>query len=526
MIQKLKFPLISGIVLYLAWPTLPFTFLLFVAFLPLFILEEKIERKKHGGFHFFLYVLVAKLIWNTGTTWWIANITLGGAFGAIVANSLLMCLPWIVYRRIKPIIGIKVALLTFMGAWLTFENIHLNWSLSWPWLTLGNAFAYYHQWVQWYEYTGVLGGSLWVLSVNIYLFLIIQRGTMGRKKLIWVVGLLLLPMVVSYTLYYKVDDNENIEKLNVVALQPNVDPVKEKFNTGNNFITPLQQVKNLIAQSHGVIDQETNYLLWPETAVVGKQFEQELDKSNEIRLLYTFLEKYPKLVLITGLDSWNTCKDQDKPSHTAYYNSNVGYYEFYNTALIMKHGVNPVIYHKSKFVPGAEGMPFPSLVSKLDLLGVGASGMTPQDERTVYHDGKNNVAPVICYESVYGEFISEFIKNGADYLFIITNDGWWGNTEGHRQHLLYAKLRAIESRVPIVRSANTGISAHINARGDVLQKTKWWEKNAVKASVPIVQKHKLSFYNTYGDYIGRLSYFLLIFTILSAVVKWKTKKIP
>ena len=526
MIQKLKFPLISGVILYLAWPTLPFSFLLFFAFLPLFILEEKIERKKYGGFHFFLYILIAKLIWNTGTTWWICNITLGGGIGAIIPNSLLMCLPWIVYRRIKPVVGIKVALLTFMGAWLTFENIHLNWALSWPWLTLGNAFAYYHQWVQWYEYTGALGGSLWVLSVNIYLFLIIQRGSMGRKKLIWLVSLLLLPLLISYTLYYGIDENESEDKVEVVALQPNVDPVKEKFNTGDHFISPLQQVKNLISQSHGVIDQETDFLLWPETAVQGKQFERKLEQSNEIMLLQTFLKKYPKLVLITGLDSWNTCENQDEPSRTANYNSSVGYYEYYNTALIMKHGKSPVVYHKSKLVPGAESMPFPSLVSALDLLGIGASSMTPQDEPLVYDNGKDKVAPVICYESIFGEFISGFVEHGADYLFIITNDGWWGDTEGHRHHLLYAKLRAIESRISIVRSANTGISAYINTRGDIVQKTKWWEKNAVKASVPRVQKHHVSFYNRYGDYIGRLSYFLLIFTVLSAVVKWRTKKMP
>ena len=526
MIQKLKFPIISGVILYLAWPTLPFSFLLFFAFLPLFILEEKIERKKYGGFHFFLYILIAKLIWNTGTTWWMCNITIIGGGGAIIANSLLMCLPWIVYRKIKPVVGIKVALLTFMGAWLTFESIHLNWALSWPWLTLGNAFAYYHQWVQWYEYTGVLGGSLWVLSVNIYLFLIIQRGSMGRKKLVWLVNLLVLPLLISYTLYYNIDESTSGEKLNVVALQPNVDPVKEKFNTGDRFISPLQQVKNLIAQSHGVINQETDFLLWPETAVQGSHFERSLKKDKEIKLLQTFLEKYPKLVLVTGLNSWNTCENQEKPSKTASYNATTGYYEYYNTALIIKNKEAPVLYHKSKLVPGAESMPFPPLVAALDLLGIGASNMTPQDKPTVYSDGKNKIAPVICYESIFGEFVSGFVEYGADYLFIITNDGWWGDTEGHRHHLLYAKLRAIESRISIVRSANTGISAYINPRGDIVQQTKWWEKNAVKASVPRTQEHHVSFYNRYGDYIGRLSYFLLIFTVLSAVVKWRTKKMP
>jgi len=516
----------SGVMLWLSWPTLPFAFLLFIALLSLFLLEEKVERKKYGGFQFFVYVFIAKLIWNIGTTWWVSKATIAGGIAAVIANSLLMCLPWLLYRRTKLILGTKVSLLTFMGAWLTFETIHMNWSLTWPWLNFGNAFSYYHQWVQWYEYTGALGGTLWVLLVNLYLFLIIQRGSLGRKKLIWLVIIVFMPIALSYTLYFKHQENNNKDKLSVVALQPNVDPYKEKFASGKKFITSAQQVKNFIIQSEEAIDQNTDYLLWPETAIQGRQSESNLARSKEVSLIRQFLAKYPKLVLITGLESWEVCENQDNPSYTAAYNKRIGYYEYYNAALMIKDKEEPVIYHKSKLVPGVENMPFPSLVSKLNLLGISTSGVTPQAERTVFTQGEDKVAPVICYESIFGEFIGEFIKNGADYLFIITNDGWWGETEGHRQHLMYAKLRAIESRVPIVRSANTGISAHINERGDILQQTNWWEKDALRVSLPKAKKHHLSFYNKYGDYIGRLSYFLLSFTVLSAFVKWKTKKLP
>ena len=175
-------------------------------------------------------------------------------------------------------------------------------------------------------------------------------------------------------------------------------------------------------------------------------------------------------------------------------------------------------------MPGVENMPFPGLVSKLNLLGLeNMAGVTPQKERTVFRNKGDAIAPAICYESIFGEFISSFVQNGAEYLFIITNDGWWGNTEGHRQHFEYAKLRAIENRIPIVRSANTGISGYFNTKGDVLSRTEWWEKDALKIALPKVEKHELTLYAIYGDYLGRMSHFLVIFTLLSVFVKRRTK---
>ena len=102
---------------------------------------------------FFGWVYLALLIWNGATTWWVCNSTLAGGIAAVLANALLMCIPWIgfyhVRRRMGPVFG-YAALILF---WLTFEYIHLNWELSWPWLTLGNVFATHPGWVQWYEYS-------------------------------------------------------------------------------------------------------------------------------------------------------------------------------------------------------------------------------------------------------------------------------------------------------------------------------------------------------------------------------------
>ena len=113
------------------------------------------------------------------------------------------------------------------------------------------------------------------------------------------------------------------------------------------------------------------------------------------------------------------------------------------------------------------------------------------------------VAPVICWESVFGEYVTEYVKEkGANLIFIITNDGWWGETPGHRQHNSFARLRAIETRRSIARSANTGISSLINQRGDELQRIGWWERSAIRGSLNA--SDHLTFYVKHGDYLARL----------------------
>jgi apolipoprotein N-acyltransferase len=104
----------------------------------------------------------------------------------------------------------------------------------------------------------------------------------------------------------------------------------------------------------------------------------------------------------------------------------------------------------------------------------GTSGTLGRDkERLAIPDEQHYyvAAPVICYESIYSDYITDYIRKGANLLTIMTNDGWWDNTPGYRQHMNYARLRAIETRRWIARSANTGISCFIDPAGNVYPTT-------------------------------------------------------
>jgi apolipoprotein N-acyltransferase len=168
------------------------------------------------------------------------------------------------------------------------------------------------------------------------------------------------------------------------------------------------------------------------------------------------------------------------------------------------------IYHKSKLVLGVEKLPFASILAPFEKYAINLGGtmgsLGIEKEAKIFDNEKTKVAPVICYESIYGEYVTDYVKKGANVIFIITNDGWWEDTPGYKQHLAYGRLRAIETRRSIARSANTGISCFINQRGDILQATNWWEQGVISGKINL--NEKVTFYTKHGDYIGRVAAFI------------------
>jgi apolipoprotein N-acyltransferase len=198
------------------------------------------------------------------------------------------------------------------------------------------------------------------------------------------------------------------------------------------------------------------------------------------------------------------------------------YYEPYNAAMLVQADGTIEPYHKSKLVAFVEIMPFEELMGPLTEFSVDLGGTTgslgSQKEREVMatRDGRVKAAPVICYESVFGEHVADHVRNGATLLVIMTNDGWWGTSPGYRQHLVYGRLRAIETRRDIARSANTGISCFIDQLGGIHQATEWWTPAAIRAQV--LANDRLTFFVRHGDIIGRAAVWLS--AVLFLVLAW------
>jgi apolipoprotein N-acyltransferase len=248
-------------------------------------------------------------------------------------------------------------------------------------------------------------------------------------------------------------------------------------------------------------------------------WEHELEKSNSLNTIKKFISNYPKLKVIIGAATAKAYTQSDELSSTARkFSQGEGYYDVFNTAFQLDNRQQIQKYHKSKLVPGVEQMPLQFIFKYFEAFALEMGGTTgslgSQTFRTVFksNDNATIVAPVICYESVYGEFVTDFIKQGATFIAILTNDGWWGNTPGHIQHLKLGRLRAIENRRWIARSANTGISCFIDPAGELLQATDYWIPAAISGTVTL--HNELTFYTRFGDYIGRIAMYIAVLLII------------
>jgi apolipoprotein N-acyltransferase len=511
---------LSGILLWASWPTSALTFLIFIGFVPLLLQAEKASSKKV----FFLQAWAAMFIWNALTTWWIWNSSAVGAVSAIIPNSLLMTLPWLGYVIARKKISKPLSLLAFISFWMLFEYTHLNWQLSWPWLSLGNVFAQETSWVQWYEFTGIGGGTLWVLIINLLVFnLIVQFKNSGLGFKIISTGFiglfLIVPIVFSSLL--SIHFFKGVPKQNVVIVQPNIDPY-QKFESNN----ANEQIKTLIQLSEQKIDSNTCLVLWPETALSTNVSVGQIQVAEVYRPVMDFVQRHPKLTLITGVE---TNKFVEEKTSTSRKTREGLLYESYNAAIALNSNQPMQFYIKSKLVPGVETLPtyLNFLGSVFEQFGGTAGGYAKDTAAKAFPLVNSTVsaAPVICYESVYGEYVASYVAKGANLITILTNDGWWGNTQGHLQHLAYAKLRAIETRKWVARSANTGISAVIDNYGNIKQQTKWNEATSFAYDIPVTNSQ--TFYVKHGDYLYQIFFWLgwlMMGWLILIWIKDKTKK--
>ena len=518
---------LTGLLLAAAWPTYGCSLLVFVAFVPLLMAEKAIrEQKSWTKLQTFGISYLAFLIWNVITTWWIWYSTEIGAVFAILANSLLMSLTFLLYHIVAKRANTKLSLIFLVTIWLSFEKFHLTWDVSWPWLNLGNVFSENVRWVQWYEFTGTFGGSLWVLTVNIFVFLAVQQllthrhemKPLIRKNLLTAALLLVIPIAASYIIYLCYEEEQ--KPVNVLVLQPNIDPYSEKYDTSNAEIAQL-----LLKLSEKHLSRNLNFIITPETVFAQNVQLHQLPQSDEVTLLRLSTAKYPQLNWVVGTAMIDFITDKSKttaqsnylPSHRIWFND-------YNSAFLLNRNPDIPLYHKSKLVVAVENFPYqnvlkPIVGDALINLGGTVALKTTQPYRTAFQGVETaaKAAPIICYESIYGEFVTGYIKKGANFLAILTNDAWWRNTQGHKQLLSYARLRAIETRRSIARSANTGISAFINQRGDVLKTLAYGEQGALGDTLNL--SSRITFYVKMGDYLARVAYFLSFFIFLYAVLR-------
>ena len=524
--RKMWWATLSGLLLALGFPVSPLTPLMFIGFVPLLMIEKEISASFPGPEKkvLFRYVHHAFMVWNILTTFWVGNTAFIAGVVAIALNSLLMTLPFLLFHQTKSKLGNSwMSYGSLIAYWISFEFLHQGWDLSWPWLTLGNSFAQYPSWVQWYEWTGTFGGSLWILLVNILIFNILKNKNAIlpswdkaiTRQALRPLLLVLLPIAISLVRYYTYEE-KSLSEAEVVVVQPNFEPHYEKFEVPE----PLQ-LQRFLDLSASALTPATDYLVYPETSFDGINT-REIKTDRVVEQLKGFVSNYSKLHLITGVSAYYIYEPGEDHSapwvRERFRGLDTLYYEGYNGAIDVSNETDSVpFYKKSKLVPGAEILPFRQvfffLKPLVDKLGGSMEGFGKQKTRGVF----GPIAPVICYESIYGGYMSGYIRNGAQAIFIVTNDGWWDRTPGHRQHLAFARLRAVEFRRDIARSANTGISCFINQRGDITQPLPYGEEGTINGRIHF--NDTMTLYARFGDYLGWLAVLSCLAFFLKGLLK-------
>jgi len=500
--------LTSGLLLGLPWSVSSIFFVVFIAWVPLLLLEAEV-RHHINPYVVFNYAFVSFLLWNIIGTWWIMQAQWAGAILIIVANSLLQALVFWLASRIRTILNIPL-LFPFLIIWMGYEHFHLSWDLAWPWLNLGNALATAPKLIQWYEFTGVRGGTLWIMLTNfaaLKAYTIYRKNGPGSIIPIGVVTLMLflIPVVVSHQIFQNFEAEG--ETVNIALIQPNLDPYTEKFDPDNY----ARHVEAFFRTAAAIVDNKTQYLFGPETLIVEQIDERDPTASRYYRDLLEFRKKYPKLNILLGVHSYQKLGNENIPPGSRFNSSENFYYEAFNTALFLPAGSGsaPQFYHKTKLVPLFERMPFVQYLSFLGKYSLELGGYTGtyslRQERTrfVLPDASIGILPIVCFESIFGPYCSRNLPEEKGFICMITNDGWWKNTPGYRHHFNFSPVRAIENRRDFVRVANTGISALIDASGMIIAKTPWWEKTTLKGTVHL--RRGRTFFTRHGDYLGRIS---------------------
>ena len=527
------------VLLFAAMMSIPYLvphtgFLALFGIIPLLCMERiaTLSNKKHV----WIYHYSAFVLWNAITTFWVCNATVGGGLFAIFANAFQMSLVFGLFRLSKKKFSGALPYIFLMVTWIAWERFYFDAEISWPWLVLGNAFARSIGSIQWYEFTGSLGGSLWIWMSNLSIFgrlVSLSDGSIftwnWKAKTAAFSGLatlLIAPFIVSAAVGSKYEDamvsDENLE---VLIVQPNIDPY-------NKFQAMTQDQQNAILEAqivHDLAYRKNDSTAAPLLIVAPETFTGDIvvgqyERSRTWRRFTALLKDYPNVNMLFGASAYDYINATEAPSYTARDLGRDLWVESHNSALMIDGTARTEIFHKSKLVVAVEQTPYPRIFCKIDdMLGGVMGRCVGQDEISLLNvrDIEGNdvkIGCAVCYESVYGEYYTDYIRKGARAMAIITNDAWWGNTPGYRQHLSYASLRAIETRRAIARCANTGISAIVSPRGKILQPTPWWEQAVIKGQIPL--RDDITFFVSHGDITGRICTFIFVLLLLALAARF------
>lgn len=515
-LHRFVLALASGILLGAAFPPSPFHALAYVGLIPLLVLLEAIE----GWWRALRYSYLSFLVLHILTLYWTGGFVVGKDIWMMMAGSALLIvhplfyvLVMALYLLIRRRMGLLQGLAALPFLWIAYEYSHALGEFSFPWITLGNSQAYDIPRIQVAEFTSVYGISFFILLFNIVGFVLVSKIASGRWTfrssgarfcIAALTVIYLAPWVYGRIAMGRGEGTHGVRQVNVGVVQPNIDPW-EKWSTStyNRWASYDRQLEQLIQATKSLANDRPDLVVWPETAIPFRILLPQMEA--HLRWLRTNLDSL-QIPLLTGLPSTVFYDSAHVPITATRDDKWKIYYDDFNSATLFLPGSpTGAIYRKIVLVPFAERIPYAEtfrfLIEPLKWnVGIGMWGIGK--DTLVFslplRDGSSTLLScMICYESVYPNYVREFVRRGAEFLVIITNDSWWGNTPGAYQHASYASFRAIENRRWIVRVANGGISGFVDPTGVIHDETKLYTESTLRGDVQ--PRRDQTFYARHGD---------------------------
>ena len=501
--RKFLYVIISVLLLSVGWLGAG-GFTLLVALVPLLLISDSYSDSKRDWWRMAGWASLTFALWNVATVWWVWIATPIGPIAATIVSTFWNMVAFMLYHYVSKRAPKSVAYTVLAAAWVATEYLYIHTDvMSFPWLVVGNGFSGSPWAVQWYEYTGVLGGSLWVLLSNIAIFEALKQKTAWIKVRASLT--VLVPLGVSLVIYWSYEPQS--ERVKAAVLQPNVDCYAEKFN--NTATKQVRNILDLVSQ----VPADAKIVVLPETALPDMVDDDEPQLSASVQGIGRELAKScPEAMAAVGASTVKYYELGDKITDTARQIMG-GYCDIYNSAVAINGDGTENIHHKMRLVIGVETMPwwFKSLSELINLGGV-TGQLGRSDKATVFEKSGVKVGPAICYEGLYGDWFARFVREGADVMIVRSNDGWWGDTPGYKRLFDFCRLRAIETRRAIARSANTGVSGFITSRGDVEQRLDWDQRGMLSQDIELSDRETA--YVKYGDWVGRMGLLLTLLGVL------------
>ncbi len=442
------FSALSGLLLTLSFPCVSFGFLAWFSLIPLFYVLTRAQSR----FQAILYGLVTSLIFFACSLYWIIYVT---PFGWIA----LLCLETFSFLIFSVAVyegrGLKNSLLRIFWmalAWSACELIRAEMPIfGFGWNLLAYSQAQYLWILQSANTVGAYGLGFMIAFVNacgVEMIGKMNPNASSRKFSIAGLSMLLVlifTLLLGHGFYHFNRKNAALGSLRVSVLQGNIPQILKWEPTVKEKIIKLYTDLTELAAF-----EMPDLIVWPEAAFPG-YFNKDKDGPAVLDFIRT--KKIPAIVGSPHFEAW------DKAFNSAY--------------LIGPEGDIQDRYDKMFLVPFGEYVPLKPLLGWLEPIAysLGVSDFSAGKNHTVFKLPQGiSFSVLICFEDIFPNLGRAFVDRGANFLAVITNDAWFGRSSAPYQHLQASIFRAVENGVPVVRAANTGISAFVSKKGVVLDR--------------------------------------------------------